>query len=128
METIRIQRLDDDSAEFVAEVRACIDGVLIANEPAELIVINIDNWFGQKWLHFAGKALGAVGVWRDHDGLTVPPFVPARVRSESRFFHPEYRRAAALKPIHPPVKGSQAEVVSAPEPTSAGWLGRAQPL
>jgi hypothetical protein len=105
---MHIQRLDDDSPEFMAEVRACIQGVLVVNKPAELIIINIDNWFGQRWLHFAGKALGAVGVWKENERLTVPPFVPRRVRSESRFVRPEYKRVISLNPIHIPAKSERA--------------------
>jgi hypothetical protein len=103
-----IQRLDGDSPEFMAEVHACIDGVLVVNKPAELIVINIDNWFGQRWLHFAGKALGAVGVWKENERLTVPPFVPRRVRSESRFVRTGYERVVASNPIHIPAKSERA--------------------
>ena len=108
MESNRVPTLEDDSPEFMAEVRACIDGVLVVNEPAELIVVNIDNWFGQRWLHFAGKALGAVGVWKENERLTVPPFVPRRVKSESRFVPPSYSRSVALNPIHIPISGGRA--------------------
>ena len=100
METIQIQGLDDDSPEFIAEVRACVNGILSVNHPTELIITNINNWFGQRWLHFAGKALGAVGVWLDDKRLTVPPFVPRRVRSEIRFLLPRYERAFVSNPIH----------------------------
>jgi hypothetical protein len=108
METIQIHGVDDDSPEFIAEVRACVNGVLCINSPAELIIINIDNWFGQRWLHFAGKALGAVGVWRDDERLTVPPFVPRRVRSEHRFLPPRYERVFASNPIHIPAESQHA--------------------
>jgi hypothetical protein len=108
VDTIRIQRLDDDSPEFIAEVQACINGVLVVNKPTELIVVNIDNWFGQKWLYFSGKVLGALGIWKDGKGLTVPPFVPRRVRSERRFVPPEYERVFALNPIHIPIESERA--------------------
>ena len=44
-----------DSAEFIETARAIAIGVAQDYEPARLYVIRIDNWFGPKWMHFAGK-------------------------------------------------------------------------
>ena len=45
----------EDSAEFMRKVRALVSGVARDYKPARLYVIRIDNWFGPKWMHFAGK-------------------------------------------------------------------------
>lgn len=70
-----------DSVEFVAKARALAIGVAQDYEPARLYVIRIDNWFGPKWMHFAGKFTAgkgaAIGVHKTR--LHVPPFVPSRV-------------------------------------------------
>jgi hypothetical protein len=98
----------DDAFEFVALVEACANGVMHLHKPRELVLINIDNWFGQKWLHFSGKALGAVGSWGSEGNLNVPPFVPNRVRSERRFAAPGYHEVAAPKPVHVAIESQYA--------------------
>jgi hypothetical protein len=99
---IEIKRWDDDSSDFIAEVHSCVSGVLDLHKPAELILINVDNWFGQRWLHFCGKVCGAAGVHSSSRNpfLTVPPFVPHRIRSEHRFVAPRYIEVLDRKPIH----------------------------
>ena len=103
---VNIICLDDDSSGFVSEVQSCVDGVLYAHKPAQLIVINIDNWFGQSWLHFCGKRLGVAGVHSTDRNpfLIVPPFVPNRIRSQHRFVAPTYVDAPDHEPIHSYVK------------------------
>jgi hypothetical protein len=66
-----------DSAEFMGKARALAIGVARDSEPARLYVIRIDNWFGPRWMLFAGKAIGLVGVHKTR--LHIPPFVPSRV-------------------------------------------------
>ena len=44
-----------DSAEFLEKVRALAISVTRDYEPARLYLIRIDNWFGPKWMHFAGR-------------------------------------------------------------------------
>jgi hypothetical protein len=103
-----IQPEPDDAIEFVSQVQTCVNGVLFLHKPRELVLINIDNWFGQKWLHFSGKALGAVGVCRGNQDLTVPPFVPNRVRSERRFVAPTYLEVTAQNPVHAAMESQYA--------------------
>jgi hypothetical protein len=91
-----------DSVEFIAKARALAIGVAQDYEPARLYVIRIDNWFGPKWMHFAGKFTAgkgfAVGAhkWRLH----VPPFVPHRVVAERVFMGPEYDETVVAAPLH----------------------------
>ena len=44
-----------DQAEFIEKARALAIGVVSECGPARLYVVRIDNWFGPKWMHFAGK-------------------------------------------------------------------------
>jgi hypothetical protein len=72
-----------DDSEFLAWVERIIAGVETRFETDQCYVIKIDNWFGQRWLGFSGKTLGALGVANLR--LTLPPFVPSRVVSQRRF-------------------------------------------
>src|SRR5690606_15626064 len=72
-------------------------------EPHEIIVVRIDRWFGRRWLGFACKVLGALGTGRrEGPEVTIPPFVPARVRSQRRFAVEDgaLREVDAGKPLH----------------------------
>ena len=97
-----------DSAEFIEKARALAIGVAQDYEPARLYVIRIDNWFGPKWMHFAGKftagkrargfPTAAVGVHKRR--LHVPPFVPSRVVGQRVFVGPDYEETVAAAPLH----------------------------
>jgi hypothetical protein len=96
-----------DSAEFMERVRALTVGVARDCEPARLYVIRIDNWFGPRWMHFAGKALGLVGV-HPLRPLHVPPFVPHRVVAERVFAGPAYEETVVMPPLHIECPSSRA--------------------
>jgi hypothetical protein len=51
-----------DSAEFLEKVRSLAIGVARDCEPARLYIVRIDNWFGPKWMHFAGKFTAGKGA------------------------------------------------------------------
>jgi len=97
-----------DSPDFVEKVRALAIGVAQDFEPARLYIIRIDNWFGPKWMHFAGKVTAgkrprgfptaAMGVHKTR--LHVPPFVPSRVVAQQVFVGPDYEQAVAAAPLH----------------------------
>ena len=91
-----------DSAEFIEKARAITISVAQEYEPARLYVIRIDNWFGPKWMHFAGKFTAgkgaAIGVHKSP--LHVPPFVPHRVVGERVFAGPDYEKTVAAAPLH----------------------------
>jgi len=91
-----------DSAEFIEKTRAIAIGVAQEYEPARFYVIRIDNWFGPKWMHFAGKFTAgkgaAIGVHKSP--LHVPPFVPHRVIAERVFVGPDYEKIVAVAPLH----------------------------
>jgi hypothetical protein len=98
----------EDSAEFIEKARAIAVGVAQEYEPARLYVIRIDNWFGPKWMHFAGKFTvgtslrgfhtAAIGVHKTC--LHVPPFVPHRVVAERVFVGPDFEETVAAAPLH----------------------------
>ena len=97
-----------DSAEFIKKARAIAIGVARDYVPARLYVIRIDNWFGPKWMHFAGKLTAgrrirgfptaAIGVHKTR--LHVPPFVPSRVVGQRVFVGPDYEETVAAMPLH----------------------------
>jgi hypothetical protein len=91
-----------DSAEFIGKARALAIGVAQDYEPARLYIIRIDNWFGPKWMHFAGKFTAgkgaAIGVHKTR--LHVPPFVPSRVVGQRVFVGPDYEETVAAAPLH----------------------------
>jgi hypothetical protein len=92
-----------DSAEFMRKVRALVVGVVaLDSSAARLYVIRIDNWFGPKWLHFAGKFTAgkgfAIGVHKTT--LHVPPFVPHRAVAERVFAGPNFDDVVTRPPLH----------------------------
>jgi len=99
-----------DSTEFIAKARAIAIGVAQEYEPARLYAIRIDNWFGPKWMHFAGKFTvgkgAAIGVHKTK--LHVPPFVPSRVVAERVFAGPDYEETVVAPPLHIECPSKQA--------------------
>jgi hypothetical protein len=99
--------MQGDSTEFMEKVQALVIGVARDYLPARLYVIRIDNWFGPKWMHFAGKftagktkviGVAAIGVHKRI--LHVPPFVPHRVIAKRVFQGPEYGKSVTRPPLH----------------------------
>ncbi len=77
---------DDDDVHFLAEVDRIVRGVVAMHQPPRFAVVRVDNWFGSKWLRFAGKAMGAFGVWGNKH-VVVPPFVSNRITAQASFTH-----------------------------------------
>ncbi len=71
----------EDDVEFIETIQNVINGAASFYKPAGIYVVRINTWFDHKWLHFSGKVLGALGVWKEP--LTVPPFHPRRVLSQN---------------------------------------------
>jgi len=99
-----------DSVEFVEKVRALAVGLARDYEPSRLYVIRIDNWFGPKWMHFAGKFTAGKGfaIGAHKSRLHVPPFVPHRVVAERVFVGPEYDETVVASPLHIDCPSKQA--------------------
>ena len=68
-----IETDQNDDPAFVDLVKRIIAGVAELHQPRELRLFKIDNWFDKKWVSFAGKFNGALGVQK-HDPVIVPPF------------------------------------------------------
>ena len=81
---IGLQSFSDDDPAFIAVVDRVIRGVVGLHNPDQFLVHRIDNWFGSKWLRFAGKGMGAIGVW-DNSYAIVPPFVRNRITAQALF-------------------------------------------
>ncbi len=91
-----------DSAEFMRKVQALVVGVAHDYQPARLYVVRIDNWFGPKWMHFAGKISVGKHFYAGIHKVTlhVPPFVPHRVVRERVFAGLQYDESIARPPLH----------------------------
>ena len=94
--------LQGDSGEFMRKVQALVVGVARDYEPARLYVVRIDNWFGPKWMHFAGKFTAGKGFAIDVHKTTlhVPPFVPHRAVAERVFAGPNFNEVVIKPPLH----------------------------
>jgi hypothetical protein len=120
----------DDDPEFIRQVDLAVNGVLCRCLPASLALVKIDNWFGARWLGFAGKVMGAFGLtiippYRNQKHLRVPPFVPERVVSQRRFAGPEFHEIDPGKPVHKHVSSEAAlrRMVAIEEPDVAfAWF------
>jgi len=95
-------RLQEDSTEFMKKVQALAVGVARGYEPARLYVIRVDNWFGPKWMHFAGKVSVGRHFYAGIHKVTlhVPLFVPHRVVAERVFAGPDYDETVTRPPLH----------------------------
>ncbi len=91
-----------DSAEFMGKACGLALGVALDYVPARLYVIRLDNWFGPRWMHFAGKFTAGKGfaVGAHKARLHVPPFVPHRVLAERVFEGPDYEETMFAAPLH----------------------------
>ena len=97
-----VSMVEGDAAEFVEIVQSLAMGVVCEQQPKRLYVVRIDNWFGPKWLNFAGTFTvgkhASIGVHKKR--LHVPPFVPSRVVSERVFAVPDFAEIALPAPLH----------------------------
>ena len=94
--------LQEDSAEFMKKAQALVVGVVRDYMPARLYVIRIDNWFGPRWMYFAGKLSVGKHFYAGIHKVTlhVPPFVPHRVVAERVFAGPNYEETVVRPPLH----------------------------
>jgi hypothetical protein len=97
-----VSKQQGDSAEFVEKARGIAVGVAQDYAPARLYVVRIDNWFGPRWMHFAGTFTAGkhASVGAHKMNLRVPPFVPHRVVAERVFVGSDYEETFAAEPLH----------------------------
>jgi hypothetical protein len=84
-----------DDPRFVEILNSLVSGLVRHYVPESLFIVQINNWFDHKWLHFSGtgvrdwaflgsKSFPAKTIY--HQGsLTLPPFVPTRILSQRGF-------------------------------------------
>jgi hypothetical protein len=84
---LELEATESDEPDFLDITSRLITSVAWTNGFNQLIVGHIDHWFGQRWLGFCGKLLGAAGVRsrRLTGELTPPPFHPNRIISVRRY-------------------------------------------
>ncbi len=90
---IVVNETEHDDPRFVAIVERTLNETVRLHQPGEVYVIQIDNWFDHKWLEFSGTVLHEVAIWKSE--LTLPPFQPARIVSQSH-----YRAANPSPPLY----------------------------
>ena len=79
-----IECLPDDPPFLVDELEQRIAQAIKAPVIKSIFIVRIADWFAPRWLGFSGKVSGASAAASQE--LTVPPFAPSRVVSESYFF------------------------------------------
>jgi hypothetical protein len=103
---------DTTDAEGFKTVVADVIYQLIANfDPDEVCIIRIKNWFDHKWLNYSGDRILAYDTKSNpgipyalepywNRNITIPPFHPNRVLSESAFIKDGKSTPEFLKPFH----------------------------
>ena len=84
---------DNDDEQFISLVDSFVRAYRAENSAQHVALIHIDNWFGERWLGFAGKFRGMASIRQRHgklgiDGersLAIPPFRPTRVQAYAGF-------------------------------------------
>ena len=61
---------ETDDPNFIEMLNSLVGGLLADVGPERFWVIQIDNWFGHKWLNFSGN--GAIASTIPLEGGTVP--------------------------------------------------------
>ena len=108
----------DDDTDFTTMLHLIVTNLVARESPEQVWVIQIDNWFGDKWLRFSGKGVvdfrfpaymnrydGALAEFHQ-DKLTFPPFSPNRVMGQWSYvrFGKEYAEAPLTPLPHNVVK------------------------
>jgi hypothetical protein len=88
---------ETDDPQFITLLNSLVRGLIEEDKPQELWIIQIDNWFDQKWLRFSGIGIvdyqfpaymnrydGALDEFYQ-DKVTFPPFTPNRVLGQWSF-------------------------------------------
>jgi hypothetical protein len=103
-----------DDPAFLALVDRIIAGLVRREQPVDVHLIHVDNWFGAKWLRYSGKGVVAFPDGYPHDilvalddhyqdQLTLPPFSRNRIVAQYYFCRlgsGEYEEQAAPVAVH----------------------------
>lgn len=87
---------NSDAPEFQEMMSFIIHKLVQTLQPNEISIVRINNWFDHKWLNYSGKQIQKFDsathpnipfvlepYWNNE--VTIPPFHPNRVLSESKF-------------------------------------------
>lgn len=97
--SIEIDVTESDDPLLVAAFEDLVQLISMHPIKDEAFIVRVDNWFDDKWYGYSGKravhidsgmpnsALNTqiVPVWKGLEDVTVPPFSPNRILSESHF-------------------------------------------
>lgn len=76
-----------------------MNNALEFSRPSDVYVVQVDGWFDYKWQKFSGTILHEIAIWRRN--LTVPPFHPSRIVSETYFrLDSGIYEVASARPLH----------------------------
>lgn len=101
---------DGDAQDFIKSINKIMLGLIEKFKIKEVCLIRIKSWFDHKWLNYSGKSVvqfhgGGVVIdaalnneWREE--ITVPPFNPNRVLSETFFRIEQTENKMFEKPRH----------------------------
>jgi len=101
---------DGDAPDFIKSINKIMFGLIEKFQINEVCLVRIKNWFDHKWLNYSGKSVvqfhGGAGLfdvsldneWREK--ITVPPFNPNRVLSETFFRVKPTENKMFEKPLH----------------------------
>jgi len=100
-----------DAKDFQVIVETIIHYLVTYFDPSEVSIIRIKNWFDHKWLNYSGKQLLEYDsksnpeipfvlepYWNTE--ITIPPFHPNRVLSETKFRKKDINNTRFLVPFH----------------------------
>jgi hypothetical protein len=86
---------DTDDPGFIEALNSIVGELVADHEPQQFWLIQIDNWFDDKWLGFSGYGLIASEIPLDRydtvkaesyqEKVTFPPFAPNRVIRQFSF-------------------------------------------
>ena len=88
---------DNDAPEFISLAASLVEGGSKESRASSSVVVKIDTWFGQRWLRFSHKVVGAFGVASRN--LVIPPFVPNRVVVQQQLASLDGTWAQVAKPL-----------------------------
>ncbi len=108
--SIKIETREGDSRGFIYILEELVNRLMLRDDIAEIKLIRIKNWFDHKWLNYSGKGIvhfkmtthpdevALKSFWKDK--ITVPPFTPNRVLSETRYHRIQTENKMFEKDLH----------------------------
>lgn len=115
---LKLNSRETDDPRFVSSIRGLIVGSLLEYRPQEVFIVHIDNWFGDKWLGFAGKAVLGYAAAHDTEKVRIPPFIPSRVCSEQYYCWNKQRSCYASTAVNEPLHRDQWSIENVLQPDS----------